>query len=146
LRTRTYRRCNPPQRRTSAIFATSFRYFSRNLACLLKGEGNLAASRQLLERAQVIYEVVLGPEHPNTNNNRWHLVRLLLDTGQLTDAPARGEKALAISNKVLGPTHKSTKSAALNVAEALHHLARFEEVAALLQHYGINPWDETTWR
>ena len=39
----------------------------------------MAEAQSLFERALAIEENMLGPEHPDTNRSRYHLVRLQLD-------------------------------------------------------------------
>ena len=56
------------------------------------GQGDFAGARPLYERALAICEKALGPEHPNTNRARCNLSRLLLATGQPTEALGRRAK------------------------------------------------------
>jgi Tetratricopeptide repeat len=46
-----------------------------NLAGLLEDQGDLAGVLPLYERALAIYEKVLGPKHPNTNEVRAAVLR-----------------------------------------------------------------------
>ena len=57
-----------------------------SLAFVLANLGDYAAARPLYERALAIYEKALGPEHQDTNLTRFNLSRLLLMSGQLTEA------------------------------------------------------------
>jgi hypothetical protein len=80
---------------------------------------------------------VPGPEHPDTNRSRYHLSRLLLDTGNQTKALSLGETAYAAHEKALGRDHKWTKDSARVTADALDALGRTNEAAALRERYGI---------
>jgi tetratricopeptide (TPR) repeat protein len=88
-------------------------------------------------RALAIREKALGPEHPSTNRTRCHLSRLLLTSGQPTEALALGEKALNSHANALGRDHASTKDSARVTADALDALGRAEEAKALREKYGV---------
>jgi tetratricopeptide (TPR) repeat protein len=62
-----------------------------------------ASARPLLERALVIREKELGPEHPDTARSLYLLGSLLQDQGDLAKARPLHERALAIFEKALGP-------------------------------------------
>jgi tetratricopeptide (TPR) repeat protein len=83
-------------------------------------QGALAAygqARPLFERALVISEKVLGPEHPLTAISLDSLAFLVEAQGDFAGARPLYERALTISEKALGAEHPST---AIN----LHDLAR----------------------
>ena len=78
-----------------------------------------------------ILEKVLGPEHPNTNRGRHNLARLLLASGNASEALALGETALAAHDEALGPNHNWTKDSSRVTADALDALGRADEAKAL---------------
>src|SRR5207302_6737095 len=80
---------------------------------------------------------VLGPDHPDTNLGRRNLARLLLASGNATEALALAKMALSAHDKALGSGHARTKQSARVTADALDALGRGDEAAALRARYGI---------
>ncbi len=102
---------------------------SEELACLLIDRvasyryaalGDYAQVRRLYERALVISERILGPEHPDTVGLLNNFAALLRDQGDLTGARPILERALAIREKTLGLEHPYT-------AQSLNDLARLQQ-------------------
>ena len=110
-----------------------------HLAKSLLLKGDLSGARPLYERALAIGGKTLAPEHPNTNRARSNLSRLLLMSGQPTEAFAASETALIAHDKVLGRDHRWTKDSARVTADALDALGRTEEAKALRERYGLTP-------
>ena len=106
------------------------RYSSR---VTLRGRGHSTSARWLSGRRRS------APEHPNTNRARSNLSRLLLMSGQPTEAFAASETALIAHDKVLGRDHRWTKDSARVTADALDALGRTEEAKALRERYGLTP-------
>jgi Tetratricopeptide repeat len=77
--------------------------------------GDVGAARPLFERALIIRENALGPEHPETALILDNLVRLLLQVPDISGAQPLAERALAIKEKTLGPDD-------LGIAVSLHNL------------------------
>ena len=88
----------------------------RNLASLLRAQGDLAGARPLSERALEIRERVLGPEHPDTAASLNILSSLRRDQGDLAGARPLSERALEIRERVLGPEHPDTAVSLNNLA------------------------------
>jgi tetratricopeptide (TPR) repeat protein/transcriptional regulator with XRE-family HTH domain len=84
--------------------------------CYLFGRGTYSSARPLLERALMIYETVLGPEHIATARSMNNLANLSHLQGDLIRARMLYERALAVTEKVGGLEHPDT-------AMILHGLA-----------------------
>lgn len=67
--------------------------------------GDYAGGRPYLERAVVLHEAVLGPEHLATARSLNNLGRVLKSQGDYRRARATHERALSIREKVLGLEH-----------------------------------------
>src|SRR5262245_30851500 len=79
-------------------------------------KGKYADAIQLAERALVIWEIALGPEHPDVANSLNTLAELYRTKGDYAKAEPPHQRALAIWEKALGPEHP-------NVATSLNNLA-----------------------
>lgn len=90
-----------------------------NLAGLLGLNGDYASARLLYERAQVICEQVLGPEHPDTLTTMNNLAGLLEGQGEYAAARSLYERTLAIRVRALGPEHPATATSLNNLARLL---------------------------
>ena len=82
---------------------------------MLRYAGDLTAARPWYERALLIQERVVGPDHPATATTLTHLAELLWAWGELGTARPLIERALAIRERVLGHDHPGT-------ATSLHNL------------------------
>jgi hypothetical protein len=78
-----------------------------------------AAALPLFERALVIREKALGPEHPDTAVSLNNIGRMLQDRGDLTGARPLLERALAITEEALGSEHPDTAEKLNNLANLL---------------------------
>jgi hypothetical protein len=87
---------------------------------VLQEQGDLVGARPLYERAQVIFEKTIGPEHAGTAMNLSDLGSLLQEQSDLAGAQRLYERALAIYVGALGPEHPSTA----NTRERLRTLPR----------------------
>ncbi|MFZ1186235.1 MAG: tetratricopeptide repeat protein, partial [Pseudolabrys sp.] len=65
--------------------------------------------------------------------------RLLLMSGQPTEALTLGQTAVVAHEKVLERHHAWTKDSARVTADALDALGREEEAKALRERYGVTP-------
>jgi tetratricopeptide (TPR) repeat protein len=81
--------------------------------------GDYAGARPYYERALVIKEKVLGPEHSDTALGLNNLGSLLQAMGDYAGARPYYERALAIREKVLGPEHPDTASSLNNLGSLL---------------------------
>jgi non-specific serine/threonine protein kinase/serine/threonine-protein kinase len=79
------------------------------------------------ERALVIKEETLGPDHYDVGLANSNLAYCLLKAGRLSEARSQLEKALAILEGTLGPNHFALASALHNLGEALRRLGDYEE-------------------
>jgi len=79
-------------------------------------QGDLRVARSLYERALLINEKVIGPEHAGTATTLYSLAEVLTAQGDLAAARSLYERALLIYEKTLGPEHPHT-------ATTLHGLA-----------------------
>ena len=68
------------------------------------------------ERALVIREKALGPEHPQTAASLNNLALLYQDAGAYGKAEPLYQRALAITEKALGPEHPQTATSLNNLA------------------------------
>ena len=102
------------ERRAADLLVFAGRYRQYALAAY-------AQSRPLFERALVIREKVLGPEHPDTAAGLNNLATLLQAQGDLAGARPLYERALAICEKALGPEHPETATNLNNLAVLLEY-------------------------
>jgi tetratricopeptide (TPR) repeat protein len=82
----------------------------------IHGRAGYREAQPLLERALVIRERTLGPEHLDTGQSLNSLAHLLQDQGDLAGAWPLFHRALAITEKAVGPEHPNT-------AVCVNHLA-----------------------
>lgn len=90
-------------------------------------------ARPYSERALVIREKLLGPEHPDTAASLNNLAEVLQDQGALAEARPLYERALAICEKQLGPEHPHTATSLNNLALLLQAEGALAEARPLLQ-------------
>ena len=76
-----------------------------SLASVQWAAGAYAEARTLNERALVLYEKALGPDHPDVAETMGQLAQLLRGRGQLAEAETLISKALAIRESKLGLRH-----------------------------------------
>ncbi len=87
-----------------------------NQAMAFRGRGDFAKALPLYERALVIIEKSLGPEHPDTAGGLSNLANVYQDMGDYAKALPLCERALAIYEKSLGPEHSDTAITLNNLA------------------------------
>ncbi|WP_052402549.1 tetratricopeptide repeat protein [Muricoccus aerilatus] len=78
--------------------------------------GVYAQARSLHERALLIRENTLGPEHPDTAMSLNNLALVLREQGDLAGARPLFERALLIRENALGPEHPDTAMSLNNLA------------------------------
>jgi len=83
------------------------------------GRAVYSGAQALFERALVIREKALGPEHRDTATSLNNLAQVLQSQGDLAGARPLLERALAISEKALGPEHPLTVLTLNNLASLL---------------------------
>ena len=94
-------------------------YLLNQSAGYLHARADYTAARVLHQRALVIRERVLGPDHPDTARSLNNLADVLHDQGDLPTARQMHQRALAINERVLGPDHPATATALNNLAAVL---------------------------
>jgi len=102
-------------------------------ANLLRGVGERAAARPLLERALAIHERALGPDHPEIAYSLSTLALVLQDQAELAAAGPLFERALAIRESALGPDHPDTASSFNNLGRLLHDQGELAAARPLLE-------------
>jgi tetratricopeptide (TPR) repeat protein len=95
--------------------------------------GTYAQAWPLYERALVIREAALGPEHPDTATSIEGMALLYQAQGDFAQARPLFDRALAIRVKVLGPGHSSTAQSLNNLALLLHDQRDLEKARPLLE-------------
>ena len=80
----------------------------------LRARADYAEAEPLYRRSIRVYEVSLGPEHPNVASGLNSLAVVLHDTDQLAEAEPLLRRALDIFTASLGPDHPNTKAVAEN--------------------------------
>ncbi len=97
------------------------------LGSLLYTEGDVAASKPLLERALAIAERALGVDHPLVADTLTYLANLLVNRGSYDEARAMLDRAATIRNKHFGPDHPDVATSHLNLGRLLHHRGEYEQ-------------------
>jgi tetratricopeptide (TPR) repeat protein len=87
----------------------------------------------LLQRALVIREKMMGPEHPDTGTTLHELASLYQYQGKYEQAEPLYQRALAISEKMEGPEHPSTADTLNNLAVLYVDQGKYEQAEPLFQ-------------
>jgi tetratricopeptide (TPR) repeat protein/transcriptional regulator with XRE-family HTH domain len=90
-------------------------------------------AESLLQRALVIQEQVLGPEHLDIASSLNNLARLYRDLGKNELSEPLLQRALAIQEQVLGPEHPQLASSLNNLGRFYHIQAQFENAELFYQ-------------
>jgi tetratricopeptide (TPR) repeat protein len=98
-----------------------------------KARAAFAEAAPLYQRALVIYETLLGPEHPRTAISLNNLAGLYRAQGRPDKAEPLHQRALAIREKVLGPEHPGTATSLNNLAGLYRAQGRLDEAEPLHQ-------------
>ncbi|MEV4993316.1 tetratricopeptide repeat protein [Streptomyces niveus] len=99
----------------------------------LRSRGQARQALPLEQRALMITEAALGPDHPSTAIRLGNLAGTLSDLGRRAEALPLEERALVITEAALGPDHPSTALRLGNLARTLGELGRYEEALPLDQ-------------
>jgi tetratricopeptide (TPR) repeat protein len=86
----------------------------------------------LYERALVVQENTLGPDHPSTATSLNNLAELYRSQGRYDEALPLYERALEITEKALGPDHPDTTTIIACLAEAHRKLGRYDVALPLI--------------
>jgi tetratricopeptide (TPR) repeat protein len=95
--------------------------------------GDYAGARPYSERALVIREKQLGPDHLHTATSLNNLALLLHAQGAHSEAKPLYERALAIWERQLGPNHPDTASSLNNLAALLHAQKAYADAKPLYE-------------
>ena len=101
-----------------------------NLAQVHYDAGNLDAAYEHGEKALVLFEAELGPEHPTTAGALLELAAIDDVRDESARALERGERALAIFEAAYGPNHPSVAGMLVNVGSFLEGVGRLEDARA----------------
>jgi tetratricopeptide (TPR) repeat protein len=94
-------------------------FLCNQVGLYLQARAQFVEAKPYCERALVIAEAVLGPEHPDTAQSLNNLGMLLRAHGDLAGAKPYYERALAIREAVLGPQHPATATSLNNLGMLL---------------------------
>jgi tetratricopeptide (TPR) repeat protein len=83
--------------------------------CYLHQRARFSEAKPLLQRALVIKEKTLGPDHPSVADSLNNLAALYEDQGKYAEAELLYQRALAIREKALGPDHPDVASSLNNL-------------------------------
>ncbi|NOT31391.1 MAG: CHAT domain-containing protein [Planctomycetes bacterium] len=103
------------------------------VALLLYEQGDLREATALLERALLIQQEVLGPEHADTLSTVNTLGVLYWNRGELATARTMYERAFEARERLLGPDHPRTATAANNLGLLLTQQGEWLAARPLLE-------------
>jgi tetratricopeptide (TPR) repeat protein len=123
------------------------------LAYLYYLQGRYGEAEPLYQKALVIREKQLGPNHPNVATSLNNLANLYESQGRYGEAEPLLLRALAISEQQLGKDHPDVATSLNNLAGLYHSQGRYEEAEPLLlralaigeQQLGKDYPDVATW-
>ncbi len=95
--------------------------------------GEHDAAIEELERAVKLWQVWLGPDHPDTIESRSNLATAYLDAGRTAEVIAMFEETLKLETARHGSDHPSTLSSRNNLVTAFVDAGRTDEAIALLE-------------
>jgi tetratricopeptide (TPR) repeat protein/tRNA A-37 threonylcarbamoyl transferase component Bud32 len=102
-----------------------------NLGSLHRVRGEYDRALELHERARILYEGALGPEHPEVAVALNNLGTVEHDRGRYADAVAFLQRALAIDEVALGPEHPGFAASLNNLAVVQHRRGDYESALEL---------------
>lgn len=104
---------------------------SSDLAVTLRGQGKLAAAKQLDEVVLITRRRVLGEEHRDTLISMHNLALILQTQGKYAEAKKTQETVLAAQRRVLGEEHPDTLTSMNNLATTLQAQGKRAEAKQL---------------
>jgi tetratricopeptide (TPR) repeat protein/predicted Ser/Thr protein kinase len=107
-----------------------FAQYLNTLGILARDEGKHEEARGHHERALVIWERALGPEHPNVAGCFLNLGNAAYNQGKFEEARSYYERALAIREKVLGPEHPGVAASLNNLGMVERRQGKYEDARA----------------
>ncbi len=93
--------------------------------------GRYEAAREHLQRAEELFSISLGAQHPDTASVWLNLADLYLSS-QPVNSLELSQKAHAVMISCMGVSHPRTAAAAISVARVLHRCGQYEAARALL--------------
>jgi tetratricopeptide (TPR) repeat protein len=93
--------------------------------------GYYVDAQQPFERALVLREQALGPDHPNVATSLNNLAELYRAQGQYAKAKPLYRRSLAIREKALGPDHPDVAGSLNNLAELYRHQGQYAKAEPL---------------
>jgi tetratricopeptide (TPR) repeat protein/predicted Ser/Thr protein kinase len=90
-------------------------------------------AKAVQERALVIREKTLGPDHPHVAVSLNNLANAHYATGAYEDARAKYERALAIQEKALGPDHPDAAATLNNLGGVHYARGAYDDMKAVLE-------------
>ena len=107
--------------------------FLNELGYYLKDRAQYWEAEPLYQRAIVIGEKTLGPEHPNLASWLNNLANLYRAQGKYEEAEPLFKRAIAIDEKTLGPEHPDLATKLNNLASLYQHQGKYEEAKPLFK-------------
>ena len=101
--------------------------FLNNLAGVYHVQGNYEEAQRYYQKAMLIFEKVLGEDHPDTAMTYNNLASLYKDQGNYEEALKLYWKALLIREKALGEDHPDTAATFDNIAGLYEDQGNYEE-------------------
>ena len=121
-----WRRLTPHAIRLLDNFVEEFAYpddsaaaaaFAANMAARYQAsQGQYAQAAAVFHRVQVVRDVSLGPDHPDTLTTRYEIARMTGERGDYGAAEAEFRDILAVRLRVLGPDHPDTLTTRYEIA------------------------------
>ena len=100
---------------------------------LYDNQGKYSDAEPLYQRALVIKEKALGPDHPDTALSLNNLASLYDNQGKYSDAEPLYQRALVIREKALGPDHPGTATSLYCLAFHYHNQGKYDVAEPLYQ-------------
>lgn len=99
---------------------------------ILSDQAEYEEAEPLLQRALLIYEQILGPEHPDTVKSLNNLAQLYQTQSRYEEAEVLWQRALSIHKHLWGPDHPDTALALSHLALLYQHQGRYQEAEPIL--------------
>ena len=103
-----------------------------HLSTVLSGLGEYEQTKQHAQRALLMREKALGPDHPSLAASLSNLGSVLDTLGEYQQAKEHQLRAVRIEEKALGPDHPNVADSLMNLASVFGSLEEFEQAK---QHF-----------
>jgi len=121
-----------PMSRAAGTDSARAGYF-KDLGVMASSEGKHDEARDDLEQALVLYEKVLGPDHPEVGGLLDNLGAVAQLQGKYEEARGYHERALAILEKALGPDHPNMAAPLTNLGALVDSQGEHQEARTLYE-------------